>query len=82
METVINIGSMYQETDDIYSLDQRQEVEPRSMKSRKLKRYTFMSADLKEQANCRGHTGLSKPSNDGLPFTYPASRRVHCRVIH
>ena len=41
-----------------------------------------MSADLKAQANCKGHTGLSKPSNDGLPFTYPVCRRVHFRVSH
>lgn len=39
METVINI-----ETDDVYSLDQRQEVEPRSVKSRNLKRYTYINA--------------------------------------
>ena len=40
-----------------------------------------MSADLKVQANCRGHIGLLKPSNDGLPFTYPACRRVHCELV-
>lgn len=46
VETVINIGSIYLETDDVYSLDQRQEVEPRSVKSRKLK-FKFKTVNIR-----------------------------------